>query len=945
MDDEENKESNNYEDEQDRQMQKVKAQAQKTAHKVKKEADKVRRQVWKKFIEFLIESGALPYVAIAVVIILIIIIIIVAAAFMYLHIKDSLFPTDSEDPKYSEYCPQAYFENVYVTDEGTMMAATSVEDMWKNDKRYRKYLSSVDSLAYLLNAQVVSQSPYIESAEGNDLNGTIKFYRNDSEIPMKFVPQDTFDGYVSSANENGDQDARNNALNSFTINSNGTIKIAYQYGMTEKATSDYEEKANQAAESMGARTTANKTSDGNYTYIVSNNNSKIYTKNISYRNTIQNYSVPFELLWAIVVMADNGSSGAGNSEDFAHALASMAYDGEIEIIIDDNVSSIVTEETESFDMVTEQAYVQINLSRNGNHIDSGDEVVVSRESDKKHYVYEKKEITSEPKLRIKKIESWCAVYESRDSFSTSQMNLPGEVDKVDGKDEKWTVISSDEYSMSYYDCDIDKITNQFSIQENDTNEYWLDYKFQKRTRKENENHIISSNKTTTTSSNATSVTPGYNDELTDLFKVTPFTVVKRYLTKSNYKSFINVLERNSTTANMVDLINYIFNQVTGTENYGKDLDFESIWKASGFISATDSGASLTGDTIQERVWMAFKSAGYSDYATAGVMGNIEQESTFNPNVSNFTAERDAGFGLVQWYMATVKQNLLAYAEQKGDSVESEEIQINFLLAQLDETGQLEACKWAKPEQVTSFDRIQSKGSRACYDGWKNATNVEDATYAFCWFFEGPGDGEANMENRYKAANKYYNDFHGRKVGSSGNGTDESSDTLGIKGYHTSSITGRKFTLYIQDVPGTPWYSVDGCFHCSLGTILSGFGYNQGPNTLWGFSYGSGCYGNRDDFSSKAGCKYATVYGANSNDIKRYLQNGEVIFFNVQGGTVTTDNGSANYSMHWLALLDYKNENGTDKVYVHDPWGGNPSRGWGNLSTIASVIVEYVHVWK
>ena len=933
-----------YNDEQeDSNSEKVKQVAGKVGKRVGKQAGEAAKKLGKKFLKFLIETGLIKYVIIGLLIAIILIVIIVAAGSWYIHLKNAIFPGDEGAEGYSQYCPQEYFNNIYVTDEGTLMAATSVEDLWNNDKRYKRYLSNVDALAYLLNAQVVSQSPYIESAEENELNGTIKFYRNDSEIPMKYVSQDTFDGYVSSYNENGNQDAKNNALNSFTINKNGTIKIAYQYGMTEQATSDYEEKANQAAESMGARTTANKTSDGNYTYIVSNNNSKIYTKNISYRNIIQNYSVPFELLWAIVVMADNGSSGAGNSEDFAHALASMAYDGEIELIVDDNVSSVVTEETESFDMVTEQAYVQINLSINGGHVDSGDEVVVSRESEKKHYLYEKKEITSEPKLRIKKIESWCAVYESRDSFSTSQMSLPGEVDHVDDKDEKWTIISSDEYSMSYYDCDIDKITNQFSIPENNTNEYWLDYKFQKRTRKENENHIISSNKTTTTSSNATSVTPGYNDELTDLFKVKPFAVVKRYLTKSNYKSFVKVLEKNTTTANMVDLINFIFNQVTGTENYGSDLDFESIWKASGFVSATDSGASLTGDTIQERVWMAFKSAGYSDYAIAGIMGNIERESQFQPAVTEYSG--GGGFGLVQWTVPSVKADLAAYAQSKGVPVENEELQISFLLGQLDETGQSEACKFAKPQQVINFERIASKGSRACYSGWKNATSVEDATYAFCWFFEGPEDGKEGMDVRYQAAQRYYDAYHGRKIGSNGDGADETSDTLGIKGYHTSSITGRKFTLYIQDVPGTPWYSVDGCFHCSLGTILSGFGYSQGPNTLWGFRYGSGCYGNRDDFSSKAGCKYATVYGANSNDIKRYLQNGEVIFFNVQGGTVTTDNGSANYSMHWLALLDYKNENGTDKVYVHDPWGGNPSRGWGILSSIASVIVEYVHVWK
>ena len=42
---------------------------------------------------------------------------------------------------------------------------------------------------------------------------------------------------------------------------------------------------------------------------------------------------------------------------------------------------------------------------------------------------------------------------------------------------------------------------------------------------------------------------------------------------------MKIIKGNEATANMVDLINYIFNKVTDSEQYGKNLEWESIWEA------------------------------------------------------------------------------------------------------------------------------------------------------------------------------------------------------------------------------------------------------------------------------------------------------------------------------------------------------------------------------
>ena len=146
----------------------------------------------------IIPKKAKKIIIIAVAVIAVI--AIIAVSNDYLDVQNALFPGSEDDSDYNEYCPLAYFNNIYVTDDGTLMPGTSVQDMWDHDKRYGHYLSSVDALSYLLNAQVVSQYPYIESAENDQLNGTVKFYRNNSEAPMKYVSQDTLDGYISSYN-------------------------------------------------------------------------------------------------------------------------------------------------------------------------------------------------------------------------------------------------------------------------------------------------------------------------------------------------------------------------------------------------------------------------------------------------------------------------------------------------------------------------------------------------------------------------------------------------------------------------------------------------------------------------------------------------------------------------------------------------------------------------
>lgn len=71
---------------------------------------------------------------------------------------------------------------------------------------------------------------------------------------------------------------------------------------------------------------------------------------------------------------------------------------------------------------------------------------------------------------------------------------------------------------------------------------------------------------------------------------------------------------------------------------------------SGGTSGSGPGAVVGGD-IEEKVWNYLRGAGYSEEQTAGVMGNIERESGFNPFIAQGEASTpsvSSGWGLVQW---------------------------------------------------------------------------------------------------------------------------------------------------------------------------------------------------------------------------------------------------------------------------------------------------------
>ena len=204
------------------------------------------------------------------------------------------------------------------------------------------------------------------------------------------------------------------------------------------------------------------------------------------------------------------------------------------------------------------------------------------------------------------------------------------------------------------------------------------------------------------------------------------------------------LEQNSDTEKMADLTRYLLHKATGNDygEYGnKQFDFEAYGQED-FVSVSSG---IYGNTPQEKVWFALRGAGFSEYAVAGAMGNIDYESG-GFKTDAIEKGSGVGFGLCQWSYGRRTQ-LENYAKSKGKNPSDIEIQIEFLLGELTPGGGADG--------YANY-QFGSQGGN-----WKNSTSVDQATDLYCRYFERPRDPDASLAERKKRAQNYYNEFHGK----------------------------------------------------------------------------------------------------------------------------------------------------------------------------------------
>lgn len=119
----------------------------------------------------------------------------------------------------------------------------------------------------------------------------------------------------------------------------------------------------------------------------------------------------------------------------------------------------------------------------------------------------------------------------------------------------------------------------------------------------------------------------------------------------------------------------------GVDRPGIDRKFmKTFGNASDTGGVSPTGAKLGGGNVQPKVVYEYlQKQGYKDVVIAGIMGNIQQESSFNSGVPN--AEGSGAYGLFQW-LGSRRNALEKFASDTGRTMDDAGAQLDFLMKEL-----------------------------------------------------------------------------------------------------------------------------------------------------------------------------------------------------------------------------------------------------------------------
>ena len=93
------------------------------------------------------------------------------------------------------------------------------------------------------------------------------------------------------------------------------------------------------------------------------------------------------------------------------------------------------------------------------------------------------------------------------------------------------------------------------------------------------------------------------------------------------------------------------------------------------------------------IWDSLTKNGFTEIATAGIMGNLMAESHFNPRIveggseaDNITCDGTTGYGIAQWTSIDRQEGLAALASAKGRPSGDLMVQIDWVIQEIDKYG-------------------------------------------------------------------------------------------------------------------------------------------------------------------------------------------------------------------------------------------------------------------
>lgn len=165
---------------------------------------------------------------------------------------------------------------------------------------------------------------------------------------------------------------------------------------------------------------------------------------------------------------------------------------------------------------------------------------------------------------------------------------------------------------------------------------------------------------------------------------------------------------------------------------------------------------IIGSVNAEKAWNYFISLGLSPEQTAGILGNLQQESGIEPTRENYIG----AYGIAQWLDGRLT-NLKNWSLSKGLDYRTLEAQLQFIWQEL------------------------QTSENAAYQDLIAQTTVAGAATSFSKKFERPGAAEANIPRRIAFAEGFYKKYSGNVPTDLVSAADcgENGGLVNTEGYH------------------------------------------------------------------------------------------------------------------------------------------------------------------
>lgn len=202
-----------------------------------------------------------------------------------------------------------------------------------------------------------------------------------------------------------------------------------------------------------------------------------------------------------------------------------------------------------------------------------------------------------------------------------------------------------------------------------------------------------------------------------------------------------------------------------------------------------SGTMVTSKKLDEnarQLWQYLIGKGLTPIQTAGVMGNLQRESSFNPrehekgtDTDDIPTYDDYGYGIVQWSFDRKKVGMVKYLaeyQKKNPSAKGSDLQMqaDYMWKELNTPNS----RWNE-----SLNEL------------KQATNVRDAVHAILFKYEEPGDIYNEWDIRTTYANELLQKYSGLNGINFENGGKCASDSSSAAGAYGWDLEGPNAMVY------------------------------------------------------------------------------------------------------------------------------------------------------